>query len=84
MRGGCAHPPLIHRDASDIQKRMVKPASCRSDDFTLVSHEIPALRFTTGEHADYHRPSDTVDRVNVAGLVRVIDYVERVARLVDR
>lgn len=63
---------------------MVKPASSRSDDFTFVSHEIPALRFTTGEHADYHRPSDTVDRVNVAGLVRVIDYVERVARLVDR
>jgi hypothetical protein len=33
---------------------------------------------------DYHRATDTVNRVNVVGLVRVIDYVERVARLMDR
>ena len=59
-------------------------SSGRSDDFSFSSRRVRALHFTTGEHADYHRATDTVDRIDVAGLVRVIDYVERVARLVDR
>jgi len=64
---------------------VMKPnSSGRSDDFPFSSHQIPALHFSTGEHKDYHRPTDTVDRINLAGLVRVIDYVERVARLVDQ
>ena len=64
---------------------VTKPKSSgRSDDFSFSSHQVPALHFTTGEHGDYHRATDTADRVDMAGLVRVIDYVERVARLVDR
>jgi len=70
--------------ARSFSLAMKSKSSGRSDDFSFSSHEIPALHFTTGDHGDYHRASDTVDRVNVAGLVRVIDYVERVARLVDR
>jgi len=63
---------------------MKSESTGRSDDLPFSSHGIPALHFTTGEHRDYHRATDTIDRVNMAGLVRVIDYVERVARLVDR
>jgi len=49
-----------------------------------LAHRVPAPHFTTGEHEDYHRATDTADRIDLVGLVRVIDYVERVARLVDR
>lgn len=64
---------------------VTKPRSSgRSDDFPFSSHGVPALHFTTGEHEDYHRATDTTDRIDVVGLVRVLDYVERVARLVDR
>ena len=70
--------------ARSFSLAMKSKSSGRSDDFPFSSHEIPALLFTTGDHGDYHRASDTVDRVNVAGLVHVIDYAERVARLVDR
>jgi len=59
-------------------------SSGRSDDFSFLAHRVPALHFTTGEHEDYHRATDTADRIDLVGLVRVIDYVERVARLVDR
>jgi len=77
---------ILERANSDppFSLAMKPNSSGRSDDFPFSSHQIPALHFTTGDHKDYHRPTDTVDRVNVAGLVRVIDYVERVARLVDR
>jgi Zn-dependent M28 family amino/carboxypeptidase len=63
---------------------MKSNSSGRSDDFPFSSDRIPALHFTTGDHKDYHLATDTVDRVNMPGLVRVIDYVERVARIIDR
>jgi hypothetical protein len=47
----------------------------RSDHFSFAAKEVPALFFFAGVHEDYHRPSDTVDRVDA-------DKVARVARLV--
>jgi len=38
---------------------------------------IPALNFFSGSHEDYHRPSDTADRVNYEGLDQVIDLASR-------
>ena len=32
--------------------------------------------FFTGDHADYHRPTDTADRINVEGMRRVTDLVQ--------
>jgi C-terminal processing protease CtpA/Prc len=50
-----------------------------SDHATFYAHKIPVLFFFTGNHADYHRPSDTADKINVAGMERVADFVEAVA-----
>ncbi|GAB4027072.1 M28 family peptidase [Spirosoma koreense] len=36
----------------------------RSDQYNFFKHGIPALFFTSGEHADYHKPSDTADKIN--------------------
>ena len=36
------------------------------------------LFFFTGAHSDYHRPSDTADRINAAGIARVASLVEAV------
>lgn len=49
----------------------------RSDHVSFVRHDIPAIFFFAGLHADYHRPSDTLDRVDA-------DKAARVARLVFR
>lgn len=44
---------------------------------------VPSLAFFTGTHADYHRPSDTADKINYEDLDRVIQFgaglVRRVA-----
>jgi hypothetical protein len=37
--------------------------------FNLAS--IPSLSFTTGAHADYHKPSDTADKINYEDLDRI-------------
>ena len=39
---------------------------------------MPTLSFFTGSHEDYHRPSDTADRVNAEGIDRVVRYATRI------
>jgi Zn-dependent M28 family amino/carboxypeptidase len=47
----------------------------RSDHFSFARREVPALFFFTGVHEDYHRPTDTVDRID-------LDKITRITRLV--
>jgi hypothetical protein len=47
----------------------------RSDHFSFAAEEIPAIFFTTGLHDDYHRPSDTVERIDA-------DKIARISRMV--
>lgn len=46
-----------------------------SDHQSFYLHQIPVLFFFTGTHADYHRPSDTADKIDVAGEARVLRLV---------
>ncbi len=56
-----------------------------SSSFNLAG--IPTLSFFTGSHEDYHRPTDTADRVDTAGIDRIVRYaatiVQRVADAAD-
>lgn len=36
----------------------------RSDHYNFARKGVPVIFFTSGLHADYHRPSDTVDKIN--------------------
>ncbi len=42
-----------------------------SDHYTFFRKRIPYLMIYTGEHPDYHRPSDDADRINFDGLERI-------------
>jgi len=46
-----------------------------SDHTNFYVKGIPVLHFFTGIHGDYHRPSDTADKVNAAGGVRVVNML---------
>ncbi len=47
----------------------------------FTARGIPALSFCTGLHPDYHKPTDTPDKINYQGLKAVYDYV---TNIVDR
>ena len=49
-----------------------------SDHTSFYTRGVPVLFFFTGPHGDYHRPSDTVDKVNGEGLAEVTRFVYRV------
>lgn len=47
-----------------------------SDHDSYYRKKIPVLFFFTGTHRDYHRPTDTADKINLPGLKKVVDMGE--------
>lgn len=54
-----------------------------SDHTSFYNVGIPVLFFFTGQHQNYHKPSDKADLINYAGEVSVINYVEKVLVKMD-
>lgn len=50
-----------------------------SDHLSFYLKNIPVLFFFSGLHADYHKPSDTPDRIQNAGHARVVELALRTA-----
>ena len=51
------------------------PSEGSSDHTSFTSKQVPALFFFSGLHADYHKPSDTWDKIDAAGAVRLLSLV---------
>jgi Zn-dependent M28 family amino/carboxypeptidase len=43
---------------------------------------VPCLNFFTGAHADYHKPSDTADKIDYEDLARIVEFAAAIARRV--
>jgi hypothetical protein len=50
-----------------------------SDQVPFYEKGIPALHLFTGPNADYHRITDTPDKLNYPGLVSVLDFAHEMA-----
>src|SRR5262249_48659140 len=50
-----------------------------SDHTSFTSKQVPALFFFSGLHADYHKPSDTWDKIDAPAAVKVLGLVAEVA-----
>ncbi len=59
-----------------------------SDHTSFVAKKIPVLFFFSGLHSDYHKPSDTWDKINPQSAARLVDVVaatgEELADVSDR
>ncbi len=55
-----------------------------SDHSSFYAKQIPVLFFWTGTHNDYHKPSDTADKINYEGEARIVSFVERIVRDIDK
>lgn len=49
-----------------------------SDHSSFYAKRIPVLFFFTGAHEDYHKPSDTADRINYEGVAHITSFVRRI------
>jgi hypothetical protein len=43
----------------------------RSDHYNYAKHGIPIIFYFTGVHADYHQPTDTVDKIDFTKMERI-------------
>ena len=55
-----------------------------SDHSSFYGKQIPVLFFFTGSHEDYHKPTDTADKINYAGMLKIIEYVADITRYIDQ
>jgi hypothetical protein len=51
-----------------------------SDHTSFTAKQVPTLFFFSGLHSDYHKPSDTWDKINAPDAVRVLHEVSEIAR----
>ncbi|MGJ5640671.1 M28 family metallopeptidase [Formosa sp. S-31] len=47
----------------------------RSDHYNFAKHNIPIIFYFNGTHADYHKASDTVDKINFPLLQKRTQYI---------
>jgi hypothetical protein len=46
----------------------------RSDHYNFAKHNVPVVFFFTGNHKDYHKPTDTIDKIQFDKMIK-IDHV---------
>ena len=55
-----------------------------SDHASFYGKQIPVLFFFTGTHLDYHKPTDTAEKVNYDGLLKITKYVSEIVKSIDQ
>ncbi|MDN3725237.1 M20/M25/M40 family metallo-hydrolase [Aequorivita sp. SDUM287046] len=54
-----------------------------SDHTSFYLADIPVLHFFTGQHEDYHKPSDDTEKVNFEGMELVSNYIFSIIKDLD-
>lgn len=63
----------------NFQMQKVPGGMGPSDHASFYQRKIPVFFFFTGDHPDYHRPSDTAEKINIAGMRKIADLVADLA-----
>jgi Zn-dependent M28 family amino/carboxypeptidase len=72
-RVGAAHPELRMQPIDDLWPQ--ENFYGRSDHYNFARKGVPILFFFNGTHADYHRPSDSVDKIDAEKESRIVKLV---------
>ena len=54
-----------------------------SDHTSFYLQDIPVLHFFTGQHEDYHKPTDDSDKLNYGGMQMIGDYILAIVSELD-
>lgn len=54
-----------------------------SDHSSFYLSDIPSIHFFTGQHEDYHKPSDDIEKVNIQGCYEIGNYILQVIDELD-
>ncbi len=80
---GSGNTPTIVRPANWFDVTLNEDGYGPSDHSSFYAKQVPVLFFWTGTHDDYHKPTDTADRINYDGEARILLMVTKVVRAID-
>jgi aminopeptidase N len=68
-----------------VESRLIPESMQSSDQMSFIRRNVPAIQLFTTVGVDYHRPTDTADKIDAAGLVKVAAFArEGIAYLGER
>ncbi|MCX8079798.1 MAG: M28 family peptidase [Bacteroidia bacterium] len=69
--------PLLEQCNEKFMFKLVKDSSGigPSDQTSFYLKNIPVLHFFSGQHKDYHKPSDDADKINYFGEKKILEYI---------
>ncbi len=70
--------PLLLMQKNELSLKLDSSGIGPSDHTSFYLQNIPVLFFYTGQHSDYHKPSDDADKINYKGEVEVLQFIQRV------
>jgi hypothetical protein len=76
---GSTFKPILDQTLKDSGFKVeYSPGGYESSDHTsFVTKKIPVLFFFSGLHSDYHKPSDTWEKINARSAAKLLDIVAR-------
>jgi len=78
---GTTFKPLLEKVAAKYDLKLAYSAGgyAASDHTSFVVKSVPSLFFFSGLHADYHKPSDTWEKIDPNAAARLLDLIADVA-----
>lgn len=77
-------PPLLSDIAGDSIHLITKESGIGPSDHTsFYLKDMPVLHFFTGQHDDYHKPTDDVEKINYDGMAMVANFIEKIIGALD-
>ncbi len=71
--------PMLGVVAKDSLKIITDSTGVGPSDYTsFYLKQLPVIGFFTGQHSDYHKPTDDADKINYEGEVKVLEYIVRI------
>lgn len=71
------------RNNTPFQMDYSQSGYAASDHTSFVARKIPVLFFFSGLHGDYHKPSDTWDKINAADAARLLNVIANLTIKLD-
>jgi Peptidase family M28/PDZ domain len=76
--------PLLNEIKGDFTIRQDSAGIGPSDHTSFYLKNIPVLFFFTGQHSDYHKPGDDIEKINFSGEKLVLELALRVVEKLDK
>ena len=76
--------PVVAADGKNFEFTLSEDGYGPSDHSSFYAKQVPVLFFWTGTHTDYHKPSDTAEKINYEGEARILSFVTSLVRDIDR